>query len=274
MHKARPIAATNAIEATAFVLVFAREFEECEVEALLSLEQSLKDSLPSFLKTNAVTLNVTDNAPAEHSQKLSGVLLQKFQGNGKPEWALRASENRIIVNCLKYDNWDNVWPKARQFLLRAAQCVASDTNGVLQAIFQVIDKFIYDERPATYSIGDVFNPDSEFLTPRVKKAGEMWHIFQGWFEQNGFKADEIDAILHVAKLSSSNISEKLIATIDHTIQANFIKPLGVSNFIGVGITENGSEFANTLFKELHDKNVKMLRDVLSHEQQIAIGLTP
>ena len=116
MSIACPIAETNAIEATAFVLVFSREFEEKEVEALLSLEHSLKATLPSFTKTSALTLNVVDNAPAEQTQIMSGVLLQSFQENGKPDWVLRASDNMIVVNCSKYDNWKNVWAKACQLM--------------------------------------------------------------------------------------------------------------------------------------------------------------
>jgi uncharacterized protein (TIGR04255 family) len=273
MSLARPISTANAIEAAAFVLMFDREFEDQEVEALLSLEQSLKDVLPNFLRLNSVTLNVTDNAPTEQMQKMSGVLMQNFQKNGKQDWILRTSENRIIVNCLAYDSWVNVWPRVRRMLLQAAQCVDSETNWVVSAALQVTDKFVYDEKPSHYSISDVFNPDSEFLTPRVKNLGAMWHVFQGWFEDNPSKYDEDNKILHVAKLSSAYINEKLVATIDHTLQSNFSKPLGVSNFIGLENAESGSEFMNMLFKHLHDKNSELLRNILIKEQLDAIGLT-
>jgi uncharacterized protein (TIGR04255 family) len=273
MPVARPIAETNAIEATAFVLVFSREFEVKEVEALLSLEHSLKTILPSFTKTSSLTLNVVDNAPAEQTQQLSGVLLQSFQVNGKPDWALRASDNMIVVNCLKYDNWENVWPKACQLMLRAAQCVDSDTNSIAHAAFQVIDKFVYDEKPTPYFIKDVFNQESEFLTPQIKNAGELWHIFQGWFEGGATRDTKVDEVLHILKLASSMNNEKLVAQIDHTLQKNFKnKIVNVKELLGLKTPEYGSIFANQLFKDLHDKNVLILRNVLAMEQQIAIGL--
>lgn len=274
MPVARPIAETNAIEATAFVLVFSREFEEKEVEALYSLEHSLKTTLPSFSKTSALSINVVDNAPAEQTQKMSGVLLQCFQENGKPDWVLRASDKTIVVNCLKYDNWKNVWPKACQLMLKAAQCVDSDRISIAQAVFQVVDKFVYDEKPMPYSIGDVFNLDSVFLTQHAKSSGELWHVFQGWFEGiSGHDANE-DEVLHTLKLGSSINNEKLMALIDHTLQRNFKgRVVSVKDFLGPETPENGSAFANQLFKDLHDKNVKLLRNLLAKEQQTAIGLT-
>lgn len=273
MPVARPIAETNAIEATAFVLVFSREFEEKEVEALLSLEHSLKTILPSFTKTSAINFNVVDNAPAEQTQQMSGVLLQSFQENGKPDWALRASENMIVVNCLKYDNWENVWPKACKLMLRAAQCVDSDRISITHAAFQVIDKFVYDKKPEPYSIGDVFNPDSEFLTQHAKNSGELWHVFQGWFENVLAPGNNEDNVLHTLKLGSSINNEKLIALIDHNLQRNFkSKVVSVKELLGLESPENGSAFANQLFRDLHDGNVLMLRNLLAMDQQIAIGL--
>lgn len=272
MTFARPIATTNAIEAAAFAIVFAREFEESEVEALLSLELSLKDVLPKFDKTSAVTLSVTGDAPAEQTQKLSGVLMQHFQQNGKPDWVLRASENRIVANCLNYDSWGNVWPQARHILLKALQCVDSQTNGVVNTIHQVVDKFIYDEQPTPYSIEDVFNPDSKFLTPHAKESGELWHVFQGWFENVEPLADNDQKILHVLKLSSALGNENIAATIDHTLQSNFSEPLAVKKLIGEQDGNIDEAIINGLFKRMHDKNAELLRSVLSAGQLKAIGL--
>lgn len=273
MPLARPIAATNAIEAAAFALSFARNFEGHEIEALFSLEQSLRTVLPNFVKTNEIIFNLTDSTHAEQTQKMSGVIAQSFQENGKQDWVLRASENKIIVNCLKYDSWINVWPKARYILLKTAQCVDSETNGVVNALHQVIDKFVYDERPTYYNIGDVFNPDSLLLTEQAKKSGDMWHLFQGWFEDAPSTIDEKQKILNVVNMSSSLINEKLVATIDHTLQANFSKPIEVKYFVGLQTAENGSEFLNKLFDSLHTMNAELLRNILTKDQVAAIGLT-
>jgi hypothetical protein len=274
MPVARPIANTNAIEATAFVLVFSREFEEKEVEALLSLEHSLKSELSSFTKTSSLTLNVVDNAPAEHTQQLSGVLLQSFQDSGKPDWTLRASDNMIVISCLKYDSWESVWPKACQLMLKAAQCVESDRISIAHAAFQVVDKFVYDEKPMPYSVEDVFNPDSVFLTQQVKSSGDLWHIFQGWFERASNQVANEDDILHTLKLGSAINNEKLIALIDHTLQRNFKgRVVNVKDLLGLEVPEKGSIFTNQLFKDLHDGNVKVLKNLLAVDQQIAIGLT-
>lgn len=273
MSVALPIAETNAIEAAAFVLVFSREFEEKEVEALYSLEQSLKSILTNYSKTSSLMVNVIDNAPAEQSQKMSGVLLQSFQENGKPNWSLRASDNIIVATCMKYDNWENVWPKACHLLLKAAQCVDSDTNSIARSVFQVVDKFIYDEKPKTYFIGDVFNPDSIYITKQAMSAGELWHVFQGWFDTLADQNTTKDEVLHTLKLGSSFNNEKLVALIDHTIQKNFkARTVSVKDFLAPQNVEEGSVFANQLFKELHDKNVQVLRNLLAKNQLTAIGL--
>jgi len=273
MSEARPISETNAIEAAAFALVFSREFEEKEVEALYSLEHSLKSTLSSYSKTSSLMVNVIDNAPAQQSQKMSGVLLQSFQDNGKPSWSLRAADNMIIANCMKYDNWENVWPKAYQLLLKAAQCVDSDSNSIARAVFQVIDKFVYDEKPKSYSIGDVFNSDSIYLTKQAISSGSLWHVFQGWYEGIADQSAPNNEVLHTLKLGSSFNNEKLVALIDHTIQKNLNAPtLSVKEFLVPQTLEVGSALADQLFKELHDKNVQVLHNLLANDQLTAIGL--
>ncbi len=278
---AHPFAKKNAIEAIAFVMVFERSFFENENEALLSLEHTLKNEFQSFATIRSFNINIAGEKDEltqpsiSNYQNIGGVLLQHFQSNGKPDWSLRTENEKIVVTCFDYDRWDTIWPKARNFLLRAAHVVSSETNPVTQCGMQVIDKFIYTDVDRTYNIEDVFNISSPFLSKHVLDSGKFWHIHQGWFENSLLENNENGKILNILNISTdydgSNEGD-LNCAIDHIGQYNFDESAPIEKLIGKNYNEQGTPLLNELFLELHINNKKILENLLSEEQLKKIGL--
>lgn len=275
---AQPYAGHNALEAVAFVLQFAREFSEQEVEFLLSLEEKHKRDLPSFLKLTGLIVNVAESSSSKsammnQSQKLTGVLLQHFQENGKPDWALRVSGNHIIVNCWAYSRWNDIWPIAKNLLLSAAHVVQSDTNGVVFAALQMVDKFEYDRIPETYEVSDVFNIDSLYLTQQVCKSGPFWHVNQGWFEKDIIPGMVGGRRLNVLNLSSADFNGKLVSTIDYTGRIDregYMAP--VAELEQVADQQSALSLLDIVFSDLHESNAQILCKTLSKQKLDQIGL--
>lgn len=275
---AKPYAGHNAIEAVAFVLQFAREFSEKEVEFLLSLEDKHKNDLPSFLKLTGLTVNVAEAPSNKHammnqSQKLSGVLLQHFQDNGKPDWALRISGNHIIVNCWVYSRWHDVWPRAKELLLSAAHVIQSDDNGVALAALQIVDKFEYENIPDTYTLSDVFNPESPYLTKQACNSGPFWHVYQGWFEKDFINGLDGVRRLNALNLSSADFNGKLVSTIDYTGRIDrpgFMASL--EDLESIVDRQKNLSMLEFMFSDLHESNAQILCKTLSQQKLDLIRL--
>ena len=278
----RPFAEHNAIEAVAFVVVFARDFTPREAEFLLSLEASLKDELPAVLRVNDMVINIVDGPNASpmssQGQQLTGILLQHFREDGRPDWALRATGNRVIVNCWKYTRWNEVWPKARRFLLAALNLVAADSNGIAQTGLQVVDKFIYDKLPGPedYTIGEIFRDECPYLTQQARAAGQLWHVNQGWFGESTVKDIYGGRTLHVLNLASGAIGQtQLVTTIDHLAQTDFAgNVLPVSAMTSPARSDRSGALVDDLFTWKHKVNRTVLLASLTDAKRQAIGLEP
>jgi uncharacterized protein (TIGR04255 family) len=278
---ALPIAGHNAVESAAFVFGFGRPFALKEVEALFSLEARARDELPSYTTIQTLQFNLAEpsqgpSAPA--SQQVTGVLLQKFRPDGKPEWVLRADGNQIVVNCTRYTRWADVWASSRRFLLMAAQSVDAPTNGVTTFALQFTDKFVYAAPPPSdYSPAEVFKVGSKYLTAQASSSGMQWHVHQGWFIDQGDLPLAPTRTLHVLNLSSAILEDRLTAIVDHTahIQLKEGKALRVKALLGGDDDPlGGSSLVNSVFTSLHQQNLEILRETLSVKQVAAIGMDP
>ena len=121
---------------------------------------------------------------------------------------------RDRVQCFAYDTWSTTSAKALNFLQIAINVVADEENPLILLAHQIIDKFVAPSR-MDYDIGNVFNKRSEFLSKHVFKAGPLWHLFQGWFEQPTSAPGQL---LNVLNLSTNETVSGFETTIDHNVQ--------------------------------------------------------
>ena len=257
---ASPINQENSIESSCFVLVFERAFHKQELLSLSRLEHLFHDNLPSFRQINSIKLKLVDGATAEQTQDISGVVLQCFKNNGKPSWELKIENNTIEVSCFAYDDWAVVWGKTQHYLLEAIKSIEADNNRLVICVLKIIDKFL--SNVDNYHVGDIFSSDTPYLTQNIlnKEHVELWHVFQGWFEQSDDKV-----YLNNLNLITSNENGKITTTIDHAVQCQFINnPQLISDF-------KVSEL-DVVFSELHKKNKAILRGLLNDTQRERIGL--
>lgn len=274
MTLAKPITEKNAIDAITFAVVLERHFNAHEAENLLRLENTLRDKLPSFSRMTGVSFRVENDHIAEQTPKATGVLLQHFKPDGKPDWVLRAVDNQIAVTCHAYTRWDDIWLQADSFITEAFKAIGTDaSNNAVAFVLQVVDRFVQPNRFDEYSVADVFDARTKFLTPHAAEVGPLWHVHQGWFADLELLDRMTLRCLHVLNISTSQVAEKFITTIDHVSQLSLANTgTTIDSSSPVTQPDESAAFRNQAFQRLHDENKKILRSLLNADQCTAIGL--
>lgn len=269
---AQPINKKNAIESATFAVVFEREFDTAELQALLGLELALQDDFPSFNKMNRIQVNLDDqkgdvnpSLGVSGSIDFNGVLFQRFTPDGKRDWAIQISGNTVAVSCYNYDSWKKESEKAMRYFRESLKAIRAPGNSVAMIVLQTIDHFISslpDDSEGIYQIGDVFDPASPYLTQQATQAGQLWHVFQGWFDD---MTDLGGKCLHVLNISNTNQRDKLLSIVDHAAQLQLEPRPTIDEAIY-------SERLQQIFDKLHELNKDIIRRLLCETQRQAIGL--
>lgn len=254
----RPINDKHSIEVAAFVLIFSRHFLPEEVASLASLKETLKDKLPSFEFISSIEISYEANVVSHRQSEKKGVLLQKIKPDGKPAWLLRVEQNSILVNCFEYERWDTSFPPVLDLLIHAARLVSNDENPLSSVVHQVVDRFVLPTE-CEYSIAEVFEVESKYLTRQATESGNLWHVHQGWFD-----VQEDMKLLNVLNLGTNVTPSGHISTIDHAIH--------LRDKVLPAEKAANSEWLEMMFGLMHEKNKTIVRDLLNTVQLEAIGL--
>lgn len=256
---AAPINSANAIDAAAFVVLFNRPFTEKEETNLLALKEIFKEELPDFSRNMQVSFEQQAGKQPVHSVKESGLKLQKFEPSGKIGWILTIIENRLIVTCQSYDRWNKVWVQTDKYIQATLKLLDLSSLSVQACVLQYVDRFT-EKSTSAYDIHEVFDKKTVYLTSKATSAGKLWHVHQGWFDEKG--ADE--KILNVLNLGTNEDSGKIITTIDHSLQLQFLKPKPAKKFF-----DRQKKYEQD-FVFLHEKNKDVIKSLLNQKQRKAL----
>lgn len=257
-----PINSANAIDAAAFVIIFDRSFTEKEENKLLGLQKTLEKDLPQFSQDMIIGAKLENEKITTQDVRKSGIKLQKIEPNGKVGWSLHVFGNQIIISCRSYDRWNKIWTKVDKYLKNSIKLLDLNDINVTAIVLQYVDRFTENDS-GKYNLENVFNKETEYLTQHAKKAGKLWHVHQGWFESVSSK----EKILHVLNLGATEHSKKILTTIDHSLQLQFIdKPKNAKKFF------DSKKDYQKAFDSLHQKNKDIIKALINHNQCKAIGL--
>ena len=256
----KPISEKHAIDVASFIVVFERPFEANIIDSLPGLHERLKADYPTFNLTNTMEVSVTGSEVSQKIGVTSGGLLQNLQPDGRPIWTLRVEGNAIVVSCTKYERWGDVSSKALDHIKAAIAFVNNGSNAVTSLIHQIVDRFVTVNKDE-YDISQVFNTQSPYLTGQALKAGKLWHVFQGWFDD---KQEFGGKLLNVLNLSTAENPANITTTVDHAAHLRFES--------SKAIEELDDKFIRKAFDELHESNKSIIRHLLTNDQLKTIGL--
>lgn len=256
----KPISEKHAIDVASFIVVFEHPFEASIIDSLRGLHELLKTDYPIFNPTNTMEVRITGSEVSQQAGITSGCLLQTLRPDGRPNWTLRVEGNAIVVSCMDYQRWSDISTKALGHIKAAVDFVNNDTNAVSSLIHQIVDRFVTDNKDE-YNISQVFSTQSPYLTGQALKAGKLWHVYQGWFED---RQEFSGKLLNVLNLSTAENPAGITTTIDHAAHLRFLLPKAISEF------DDG--FIRNAFDELHECNKSIVKQLLTNEQLKSIGL--
>jgi uncharacterized protein (TIGR04255 family) len=258
----QPISEKHAIDVASFIVIFERPFEANIIDSLPGLHERLKEDYPIFSPMKTLEVNFTGSEVSHKTGVTSGGVFQKLQDDGRPIWTLRIEDKAIVVSCAKYERWGDVSSKALDHIKTAITFVNNDSNAVTSLIHQIVDRFVTADK-SEYDIKQVFDPNSPYLTGQALKAGMLWHVFQGWFDNKKEFGGKLLNVLNLSTAESpANIT--ITTTIDHTAHLQFESPKALEDL--------DDKFIRKAFDELHESNKLIIKHLLNNDQLKAIGL--
>ena len=271
MGNTLPIREKNAIDEIAFVVLFEKDLNDEALSGLKELATGLSAELPILEATNLVQVQVNPNNLSQPMTRENGFICSKKSSinSERMEWSFRVDSNRLIVACSEYTRWDDVSMKAKKILLSAVKKCDLAINPVVEVVCQCTDKFVLNESFGKYTIDEVFNKDSGYLTQHVvSKELDAWHIHQGWY----WKAGSVNALnnLNINTRIQGNQSHETV--ISHLIKFRKNDDSAVTDAdLFCGRDDKGG-YLEDVMDHAHKMNKEVLLNLLSEDMTKTIGL--
>jgi uncharacterized protein (TIGR04255 family) len=259
-----PINNAHSIVETVFFIQFSPAFGASTIRKLISVKDELKEQFP---KSNPINRTAFKFDLAEGGQTVMneaesvGIELQRTRADGSLEWMLRIAEDIVSVHCLDYTRWDEVWQQAETYLTKALGHIDGSDSFVSSIGLRCIDRFLYKDDPKQSNLTELFKQDTPYIVKTAFTHGPLWHCHSGWFEG----LNDLECLIQLnVNADFANIEGKkaLSITVDHSATA--ILEQQASNQ-----TTNFSPIMN----QLHDKNKRLLIDLLTQKMATRINLS-
>ena len=165
MLNVRPVKPEHAINEVVFVLIFTQTLTEQSLYSLKQLEEQLqgKSFKMETREGSGVQIDSSGKIEAQPARLLS-ITFKHFTNKQQFDWALRAQENFLAINCLDYDGgWNKIWPQAHNLLKIAADKLVNTEQSIESLSLQYIDRFIYEGEIKSYKTSTILNDKSDYF---------------------------------------------------------------------------------------------------------------
>lgn len=179
-----PAAGSHAIEVMALAVEWDRHLSPdglAQIEELYKSSPQLQAFLPRIDHIQGVSLQFGDDGTTVSNQETGGLQLQQIRENGSPSWTVSVRPDLIACNCLIYDRWNSVKPKAMDILMPIVEKVFNMGHKVQAVGLQYQDSFRVMTESPIEATARLFRHDGKWLSPHVWNTDGSWHIHQGWF---------------------------------------------------------------------------------------------
>lgn len=259
-----PFATGNAIESVTFAVRLAFPIDPSLMDQFDQAFDALGDELPGKVRSVPAPANLPQifvgnfNLPMQPVNELT-----RFHAlpNGAHTWRVTVQNNVIAVTCHHYTDHPEVFARAQRYFGMVLGLLPAAVPTV-EVSLQFVDKFRYNATIETidYDMGELFRPDTAYLTEKAWDSGLLWHVYQGWFDQSG---DQFK-VLNQLNLSNIRFDDGTFGTvIDHRL---------VTSSINDGVMEMGAGDLPNIFNNMHTKNIGVIRNLLTDEKLSVIGM--
>jgi len=181
----RPCKRDNAIKIAAFAIEFSGALSEQIIQDVIAFyhtDDSLSKELPRKQTHEAVTLQF-DSPQNISSKALGGVTFDRLTPSGNQEWAINLRSNALIITCSEYTRWNEIWPKAKSYILKI--CTKLKSVGINAVGMEYVDEFCIEDDRANWEMA-LFRQSSKYLPSNIYELKDLWHSHHGFFSKQGY----------------------------------------------------------------------------------------
>ena len=149
-----PFSERHAIAEVAFALQITPQITHHDRAMLLKGRSKWRDFLPKLVDFKAVefSLGTPQGQPPPPPPPLP-LQFVRHKADGGVEWRLHAAEGDVVVNCLAYTRWHDVWKRARTLFANVSKILPNET-AISSASLQYTNVFSWTRRPTTTTCVD------------------------------------------------------------------------------------------------------------------------
>lgn len=268
-----PIHTAHAIEQVVFAIQFANPLQGAAFAAILEKAEQIASDLPAhaILSQQGFMFNPHSGAvPFQLNGTITGKAFQRVAPDGSIEKGLRVEQNALSFHTSVYTRWMDVWSAARQFFEPLAPMYAAQSQ-LTQVGLTYIDKFEW--------LGDadlcdpliLLRPQSEYLSPSVYCAKDLWHCHTGAFIRTDKQTKRLRNVNvdYVDDNRPDGQTRRVVA-----ITTALTDMLNQPSYDSTEVTsETCVSFVERHMEELHIANKQVLHGTIADEMSRRIALT-
>lgn len=248
-------AGRHAIESASFSIAFSDQLSRADFARFDEKTPVIMEEFPSIQPMEAITLKVS---PDQHafSREEKGRELSEFGRDGKKLWSGRFFENSVQITCHEYSGWRDVWQSVEKKLPILLNCV-DQKKEVISIDFAVVDEFATQISEMDLTPSVVLKNDSKYISPKMLEITDSrWDLQQGWFEP----LDDHSSRLTRLDCRSVRRNDQYVTTVQNVLS---MRSNGPNRPLSEYLSEkDGENDLARLFREFHDQNKKILRELI------------
>ena len=242
------------------------EFTAEEIQVIESAHDQWKDHLPEVSNWQIFSVQISSDETSRNEPPLP-VSFIRNSSDGYLEWELSIQFDMIVIRCLSYTRWNEIWGKTRKLFGKVCDSLNGKPHNINSISLQYTDLFTWTGSNDEYKISDVLDKNSVNIPSGIFNHGPRWHLHQGWItEQETPISGEILRRMHISGFQKNAKCLVKFESLEKFMIAN-----SDSLNIKHAFSENSNE-VDQIFEELHELNKSSLRDYLHSELQHKIKL--
>lgn len=262
INEITPHGEQHAIEAANFAIVFRSNVDEADEGRFEDGKQKLQDLFGSIDSPGFFQIQFGEDERNNRPPVLKK--LADFGRDGKREWSAQFGENAVALTCLRYTNWDEIWPNVEERL---------------DALIEFIDQFKL-VGSIEHSVTDTFyaaKDNKAILSKGVFKGGDWipnflleyddprWDFSCGKFIKRDDRSETLERMEAKSIISGNQISVSITNSFSH----RYFAPVRLKELL-----RDSKLNADTkgLFEGFHENNKTSIRSILNDELLTRIGL--
>jgi len=247
-----------------FVLTLQRNITEVEVGRLEAAHDLWKSEFPKMSRIQTITVAV-GSGPSGLPTPPIGISFDRYKTDGSLDWRVRVGEQQIVINCLNYTRWNEVWGRAKELLRQFSDTIAAPDNRVTGMGLQYIDVFVWEGNVEKYDVKQLLRDDSKMVPASIWDRGPLWHLYQGWFETEGLpRAGRLLKRVHLDAIEGNS---QFSVKVNNTLRLDMKTAAQLNKVFG-----GARPAIEKIYSELHVKSKRVLAELLIEEMAERIDL--